>query len=903
MSLPSLFVFLTLGWLLLLVPMVVSICDEFQLMDPAGLGNITGNGILTESGLKMEFGIPGPVEANGNERWKSIENMIGGIKMKKAWNHDLNGDPTVPKEEIPIDCETKSQSEVSSGIKCDCERNRTEIIEETLEESAKLLEEMILLPMSALLMGCSLVGMYGRMRKALNSGRYNDKSHADHKEEPIETMDHPQEIKIDSEMVTPQRNSARENILRRESGWKYSPMPDSYKTPDTVRRPKESKLPKENSDVQGRKFESPVSPNYDLKNDFRGRIGHVLGKALRKKGNDRIPFEEQSSVSVTDENQQHVELSAVCRTTTFSSRASGTGTKVICQSSAQFTRTNVDLIRKWNTQIAGGHYKVEHDSNFNSFTIILLDPMRAVNKSNENAFIDRCKGESNVGRSERPVPGDGNSDRKINEQTNAEVNLKGESEPAEEHESNQLSDSCAGSDRGPDRNELMKSCVNAKGESELAKDNKANKMQEPNADGSNELTESDVSYDNSKPKSIDNTRNENEACNGCKVELTADGSNVSIYSEKENAGCGDENKQKYAVNEPKEKMFCDSCKDESAAAGSNASIDSENKRAGSDDQEFNEKSDWVGKGESSAAESKVVQESVTRNHKGEQGYIFEGKQNEMPTSDSKGDPNDSDSDDSNENFVGVEGKSELAENHKLDQLLQYHQQRIPKIKEGIEQLKTVRAELEEYLDLYKLIARALTEEVDTNVSIKCNGDFEYILAKSAKSWGEGLGECAQTSLLALYQEYDRTLYALQCQALAADIGTYSPQALHHPALIEIENKIATCRAIVQASETVRKAREIQFLQDVQLVKIKIMLKDPESLAVNAALATWPEDEIPKIVGFGSAKREGAQEQSGEGSALLSKTNNHNATRAKASSGQVLTQNGPVRKDRLRPGKN
>ena len=85
MRLPSRFVFSTLGWLILLVPMVVSICDEFRLMDPAGSGNTSDIGITTEKYLKMKSAILGPFEANGNGLQKTSGNMIGETRMMNEY--------------------------------------------------------------------------------------------------------------------------------------------------------------------------------------------------------------------------------------------------------------------------------------------------------------------------------------------------------------------------------------------------------------------------------------------------------------------------------------------------------------------------------------------------------------------------------------------------------------------------------------------------------------------------------------------------------------------------------------------------------------------------------------------------------------------------------------------------
>ena len=58
-------------------------------------------------------------------------------------------------------------------------------------------------------------------------------------------------------------------------------------------------------------------------------------------------------------------------------------------------------------------------------------------------------------------------------------------------------------------------------------------------------------------------------------------------------------------------------------------------------------------------------------------------------------------------------------NDLIKSVLQYHQQRIQKIKDAIEPVRIVRSELGEIIILYKLLVRDLSEGVDTHVSIKC----------------------------------------------------------------------------------------------------------------------------------------------------------------------------------------
>ena len=196
-------------------------------------------------------------------------------------------------------------------------------------------------------------------------------------------------------------------------------------------------------------------------------------------------------------------------------------------------------------------------------------------------------------------------------------------------------------------------------------------------------------------------------------------------------------------------------------------------------------------------------------------------------------------------------------------------------------MKLVSAELGACITLYNLLARELTEEVDTIVSSKCEKDFEYKMATHTKLVGEIFGKIGvgyQARFVALSQEHNSTRYALQSQALAAGIEPHSAQILQHPDLIEIQNQMTNISTSIQTCEKDKTARELKFFHDTQLVKQKIMAQDLECLAVNAALESWPTDQIPKLIRFGTAKREGAQEQSGEGSAILSKTNNHNTNK-------------------------
>ena len=121
--------------------------------------------------------------------------------------------------------------------------------------------------------------------------------------------------------------------------------------------------------------------------------------------------------------------------------------------------------------------------------------------------------------------------------------------------------------------------------------------------------------------------------------------------------------------------------------------------------------------------------------------------------------------------------------------------------------------------------------------------------------------------------------ALYAQAYQCGIPPDSAELRDNPSIRLVQHNLAVNSLYLQQIEARLVTNETTFLQQVQALKVEMMSMDPECLAVNAALAAWPTGEIPKIVG--SAKREGAQEQSGEGSALLSKTNNHNTTQMSA----------------------
>ena len=89
---PARFVVLLLGWLLLLVPMVVSICDEFQLMALAALGNITEIGLPTENLFENGMRNLGSVEGNREGQRKPSGNMIGESKRMNEGSQDWSED-------------------------------------------------------------------------------------------------------------------------------------------------------------------------------------------------------------------------------------------------------------------------------------------------------------------------------------------------------------------------------------------------------------------------------------------------------------------------------------------------------------------------------------------------------------------------------------------------------------------------------------------------------------------------------------------------------------------------------------------------------------------------------------------------------------------------------------------
>ena len=411
---------------------------------------------------------------------------------------------------------------------------------------------------------------------------------------------------------------------------------------------------------------------------------------------------------------------------------------------------------------------------------------------------------------------------------------------------------------------------------------------EPMAAGGNEVNNFVICDEECKPMCVGK-------CYSSEVNSAAAGSNVSIKSENEGVVCDDTNHPMHAVNESNEKVFSDSCKDGGKEVNNEFVCDDECEPMLVGSCEPNEKAVRDGKGKASAAAGLEVHNGVVCDDECEPMLV-----GNCEPSDSDSDSG-ADSNDSNKSFAFSEGESERIKVSVPNQWLQCHQQRIKNMKDDIEQLKLVSAELGEGITSYKLLASELTEGVDTKVSIKCKKNLTFTIATGLRN---GVQEMVAQDYKKVMLDREILLYdqtAFHAQAYQCGIPLDSAQFRDNPAIRLVQQNLAVNSFYLQQIEARRVTNETIFLQQVQALKAEIISIDPECLAVNAALAAWPSDEIPKIIG--SAKREGAQEQSGEGSALLSKTNNHNATRAKASAGKFLTQNGPVRKDRLRPGKN
>ena len=226
---------------------------------------------------------------------------------------------------------------------------------------------------------------------------------------------------------------------------------------------------------------------------------------------------------------------------------------------------------------------------------------------------------------------------------------------------------------------------------------------------------------------------------------------------------------------------------------------------------------------------------------------------------------------------------EQVEDSAPKQLLQCHQQRILNLQDDIQQLKLVSAELGEGITLYKLLVRELTEGVDTKVSIKCEKNLSFVCVTTARNCVQEMVAQDYKKVMSERENLLQNQTALYAQAYQCGIPLDSAELRDNPSIRLVQHNLAVNSLCLQQIEARLVTNETTFLQQVQALKVEIMSMDPECLAVNAALAAWPTGESPKIIG--SAKREGAQEQSGEGSALLSKTNNHNTT--KVSAGNLL----------------
>ena len=228
---------------------------------------------------------------------------------------------------------------------------------------------------------------------------------------------------------------------------------------------------------------------------------------------------------------------------------------------------------------------------------------------------------------------------------------------------------------------------------------------------------------------------------------------------------------------------------------------------------------------------------------------------------------------------------------------------IHELQERLKRIAAVRAELTYIQISYQHLVSDIYNDLKQLVSEKCDllqgtdGLAGWIKHKVINGTSLFIEHNLRSQQLALSQEYQRVSYYYQSQGLPP------VQVQNQSEIIAIQHNF---NSITQQLDQVygnRAAEEVEWTKMIQPQKQQLLSQDPECLAIKVALEAWPgcseipttemfsagtklegAQEIPKIIG--KAKREGAQEQSGEGSALLSKTNNHNT---EASAGKTFDQ--------------
>ena len=151
----------------------------------------------------------------------------------------------------------------------------------------------------------------------------------------------------------------------------------------------------------------------------------------------------------------------------------------------------------------------------------------------------------------------------------------------------------------------------------------------------------------------------------------------------------------------------------------------------------------------------------------------------------------------------------------------------------------------------------------------------YLSDVEQKALCQGTEASLQSQQETLEQEYQNALANYQSQATA--MGVTAEQVSSHPHIIKIRNRYNLVRQQLEFQKQIQTVQEKQWLETIQPLKMQIMAQDSECQAIQSALESWfiGANASVRTREWAKTKREGAQDQSGEGSALLSKTNNHN----------------------------